>query len=106
MDKYYLVFERATERSFVNSLENKLDRESFFQAWDSVIQAKSSVAAGLDTLHKHNVLHRYAPYMLTLHYFSSYRAADSWTSTTRTSWWPFGNTTMTPSIFKIRLYAL
>ncbi|KAF3000080.1 hypothetical protein E8E13_002178 [Curvularia kusanoi] len=78
MDKYYLVFERATERSFVNFLENKLERESFFQAWDSIIQAMSSIAAGLDTLHKHNVLHRYAPYKLTLHSLSSYRAAKPW----------------------------
>ncbi|KAF5720072.1 Ypk2p [Fusarium mundagurra] len=57
-DKYYLVFERATERSLVTFLEGKLKGESFFQAWDSVIQAMSSIAAGLDTLHKHDVLHR------------------------------------------------
>ena len=78
MDKYYLVFERATEGSFENFIENKLRGELFFQAWDSIIQAMSSIAAGLDTLHKHNVLHRYAPYMLTLHSFSSYHTANFW----------------------------
>lgn len=59
-DKLFLVFERATERSFLRFLEDKLETEPFFQSWYTIVDAIACVASGLDTLHKHNVLHRYA----------------------------------------------
>ncbi|KAF2676869.1 hypothetical protein K458DRAFT_177448 [Lentithecium fluviatile CBS 122367] len=64
-DKYYLVSELATEGSLMDFLERELQSLPFFQAWDKTITAMSNIGAGLDTLHRHNVLHRYAAKMLT-----------------------------------------
>jgi hypothetical protein len=53
-----LVFERATEGSLLEYLDRALPGLSFTQAWDKIIGVISNVANGLNSLHKHNVIHR------------------------------------------------
>ena len=53
-----LVFERATEGSLIEYLDRVLPGLSFMQAWDKIIGIVSNVANGLNSLHKHNVIHR------------------------------------------------
>jgi serine/threonine protein kinase len=53
-----LVFERATEGSLLEYLDRVLPGLSFMQAWDKITGIVSNVANGLNSLHKHNIIHR------------------------------------------------
>ena len=53
-----LVFEKATEGSLLDYLGRVLPELSFMQAWDKITGIISNVANGLNTLHRHNIIHR------------------------------------------------
>jgi serine/threonine protein kinase len=56
-----LVFERATEGSLLEYLDRVLPGLSFTHTWDTIIGIISNVANGLNSLHKHNIIHRLVP---------------------------------------------
>ncbi len=62
-----LVFERVTEGSLLDYLVKKLPLLPFMEAWHLVVRMISSVANGLDTLHRHNVVHRQVSPQLSMH---------------------------------------
>jgi serine/threonine protein kinase len=53
-----LVFERATEGSLFEYLGRSLPTMSFLQGWDTSIRFITDVANGLNSLHKHKIIHR------------------------------------------------
>jgi hypothetical protein len=56
--KLFLVFERATRGDILKFLSEQLLGAEFVDGWDQVASALNSIACGIDSLHKHNVLHR------------------------------------------------
>ena len=53
-----LVFERATEGSLLDYLDKVLPGLSFMQAWEKITGIVLSVATGINSLHKRNIIHR------------------------------------------------
>jgi hypothetical protein len=56
--KLLLVFERATQGDVLKFLSGRLANSTFIGGWEEVTNAISSIANGINSLHRHGVLHR------------------------------------------------
>ncbi|KAL3460054.1 kinase-like domain-containing protein [Aspergillus heterothallicus] len=55
---FYLVFERATQGTIFDFLSRQFKDLTFIRTWYLLIDALTSIAGGISSLHKHRVLHR------------------------------------------------
>jgi serine/threonine protein kinase len=54
-----LVTQYATHGSIRDYLKTKLPQTTYTGSWELIIDMLSSIANGLHTLHRHNVIHRF-----------------------------------------------
>ena len=54
----HLVFERASEGSLLASARKQLEDGQEGKTWAILVDILNGIASGLDTLHKHQVVHR------------------------------------------------
>ncbi|KAL2861631.1 kinase-like domain-containing protein [Aspergillus pseudodeflectus] len=57
-DELFLVFEKATQGTIFDFLSRQLKDVTFVRSWYIVIDALTSIAGGISSLHTHRVLHR------------------------------------------------
>jgi hypothetical protein len=56
--KLLLVFERATQGDVLEFLSRQLANSTFVGGWNEIVNALSSIANGINSLHEHGVIHR------------------------------------------------
>lgn len=61
-----LVFERASEGSLLASARKQLEDGPESKSWAILVDILNSIASGLDTLHKHHVVHRSVHYSASM----------------------------------------
>ena len=54
-----LVTQYATDGSIRDYLKTKLPQATYSGSWELIVDMLSSIANGLYTLHRHNVIHRF-----------------------------------------------
>jgi hypothetical protein len=57
-DELFLVFEKATQGTIFDFLSRQLKDVTFVRSWYILIDALTSIAGGISSLHTHRVLHR------------------------------------------------